>query len=151
MVHLSPSSAYMKLLSTPPSPSPSSTNPSTESPSDLLQKSFLLRKHHLAIDAWGASDVHVSHIYQPLTDLLYSAIPQHYQHLYPHPVWKLPSRVTRLARNILVSEFMIQEWADLFKGKSEAELEELAKSWEFNECMRREGLNAYLEGDARGE
>jgi hypothetical protein len=41
---------------------------------------------------------------------------------------------------------MVKEWAGLFKGldDSEAQLEDLAKSFAFESCMKREGLNQVL-------
>jgi hypothetical protein len=39
---------------------------------------------------------------------------------------------------------MVKEWAGLFKGLDEAQLEELAKSFAFENCLKREGLNQVL-------
>ncbi|KAF8127339.1 glycoside hydrolase superfamily [Mycena galopus ATCC 62051] len=75
-----------------------------ETPHMTLFKTFLAKKHRLAVDAWGADDTAVKTIYQPLLD----------QFLYPAPIWRLSDRVTRLARNILVSEFLVKEWVDHF-------------------------------------
>ena len=36
------------------------------------------------------------------------------------------------------------EWVDYFAGKSEAELEELAASFKFEHCVRRDALNTIL-------
>ncbi|KAF7760927.1 CAZyme family GH5 [Agaricus bisporus var. burnettii] len=124
MVHVSQNTPYMKLL-----------------------KSFLMRKHRLAADAWGKDDTHVKYAYQPIIDLLRSEVPVHSQKLYP-PIWSLEERVTRISRTILFAEFMVKEWADHFAGMEEAELDELAKSFSFENCVERQELNHILRADA---
>ncbi len=121
---------------------------SRETPYMTLFKDFLAKKHRLAIDAWGADDSQVRDVYQPLIDLIKKEIKPEHQNLYPAPVWKLTDRIGRLARNILVSEFLIREWAEHFKGKSEAEIDEIAKSFAFSNCLHREGLNKVLTDNA---
>lgn len=115
---------------------------------DLL-KDFLAKKHRLAVDAWGADTTQVRHIYQPLIDHITKEIPQENQNLYPFPVWKLSDRVGRLSRSILVTEYLVKEWAEHFRGKNEAELDEIAKSFKFENCLRRDGLNKILMDNAR--
>ena len=83
----------------------------------------MAKKHRLAIDAWGADDSQIRDVYKPLTDLIVKEVPEEYRNLYPSPVWKLTDRIGRLSRNILVSEFLVKEWAEHFKGKSEEELD----------------------------
>ena len=50
----------------------------------------------------------------------------------------------RLARCILVAEYLVPEWADYFAGKTEEELDELAASFKFENCVRRDALNKIL-------
>ena len=125
MVHVSRSTPYMTLFA-----------------------SFLAKKHRLALDAWGADDTHVRDVYAPLIDLIRREVRPEHQALYPAPVWKLTDRVGRLARNILVSEFLVREWAEHFVGKSEAEIDEIARSFAFENCVHREGLNKVLTDNA---
>lgn len=113
-----------------------------------LFKDFLAKKHRLAVDAWGADDSQIRDVYQPLTDLILKEVPEQYRNLYPSPVWKLSDRIGRLSRNILVSEFLVKEWADHFKGKSEQELDEIAQSFQFDKCLFRDGLNKILTENA---
>ena len=119
---------------------------SLDTPYLTLFKDFLAKKHRLAADAWGADDTAVKHVYQPLLDHILSVVPEQYQNIYP---WSPARRLSRLTRDILVSEFLVKEWADHFVGKSEAELDELAKSFRFQNCVKREELNAILSADAR--
>ena len=109
---------------------------------------FLAKKHRLAIDAWGADTSAVQPVYQPLIDLVKREVKPEHQSLYPAPVWKLTDRIGRLARNILVSEFLVREWAEHFAGKSEAEIDAIAKSFAFENCLHREGLNKVLTDNA---
>ena len=122
---------------------------SRETPYMVLFRDFLAKKHRLAIDAWGADDSAVRHIYQPLIDLIKQEVKPEHQDLYPAPVWKLSDRIGRLSRNILVSEFLVKEWAEHFRGKSEAELDEIAQSFKFSNCLKRDGLNKVLTENAR--
>ncbi len=122
---------------------------SQETPYMTLFKDFLAKKHRLAVDAWGTDDSAVRHVYQPLIDHVVKEIPPKYQGLYPFPVWKLDARVGRLARNILVAEFLVQEWADHFIGKDEDELDRIAASFRYDQCEKREGLNNILTENAK--
>ncbi|KAH9847069.1 glycoside hydrolase [Lenzites betulinus] len=121
---------------------------SRETPYMTLFKDFLAKKHRLAIDAWGADDAQVRDVYKPLVDLIKREVKPEHQSLYPAPVWKLTDRIGRLSRNILVSEFLVQEWAEHFRGKSEAEIDEIARSFSFESCLHREGLNKILTDNA---
>ena len=60
----------------------------------------------------------------------------------------MSDRVGRLSRNILVAEYMVQEWAEHFKGKSEEEIDAVAQSFKFENCLHREELNKILQENA---
>ncbi|KAI5803494.1 glycoside hydrolase superfamily [Peziza echinospora] len=109
-----------------------------------LFKDFLLKKHRLAIDAWGADSTSVDSVYKPLEAFIAENVDPKYRELYPAPVWKFEARIGRLSRNMLLAEFLVQEWADHFVGKSFEELDELAASFKFENCVQREELNATL-------
>ncbi|KAF5338703.1 hypothetical protein D9611_013365 [Ephemerocybe angulata] len=109
---------------------------------------FLARKHRLAVDAWGKDEKDVAHIYEPIENLIKDSVadPSHLK-IYPF-LWTVKERVSRIARTMLVAEYMVKEWADLFKGMEEAQLEELAKSFAFENCLKRDGLNEILTAHA---
>ena len=112
--------------------------------------SFLAKKHRLAADSWGADDTHVRDVYAPLVQLVKDSVPDEaHRRLYPHPVWTVEGRVARLARCMLLSEFLVLEWAELFRGMEEEDLERMAKSFGFENCVEREGLNRVLREHAR--
>ncbi|KAF7760869.1 CAZyme family GH5 [Agaricus bisporus var. burnettii] len=122
---------------------------SLDTPYMQLFKDFLAKKHRLATDAWGADDSAVRSAYQPLIDLITKEVSDQYRQIYPAPVWKFTDRVGRLSRNILVAEFLVKEWADHFVGKSEAEIDAIAASFKFENCLKRDGLNAILTANAK--
>ena len=121
---------------------------SRETPYMVLFRDFLAKKHRLAIDAWGADTSAVQGVYQPLIDLVKQEVKPEHQELYPAPVWKLQDRVGRLARNILVSEFLVREWAEHFRGKSDDQIDAIAKRFSFENCLHRDGLNKVLTDNA---
>ncbi|KAG8960321.1 hypothetical protein FRC03_006775 [Tulasnella sp. 419] len=116
MVYVSPESAWIKRL-----------------------KPFLQKKKRVAADEWGCDSKTVSHIFQPLEDWLVQEVPGILQR-YP-PMWKPSVHVGRLLRNILLSEELYPEYAAYFKDLSFEELDELAASFKFENCVQREGLN----------
>ncbi|KAK9771654.1 putative Murein transglycosylase [Seiridium cardinale] len=65
--------------------------------------------------------------------------PAQYNKKYPWQ-WRMHMHmhVFRGIRGITMAEYMIPEWADYFKGKSFEELDEIAASWKFENCMQRE-------------
>lgn len=122
MVYVSPSTPYMQLF-----------------------QPFLQKKYRLAVDAWGADDKSVRHIYDPLVQHIKDNVPDEaHRELYPFPVWRVEERVTRISRTILLAEFMVKEWAEHFRGMGEDELERLAESFKFENCVERAGLNKVL-------
>ena len=106
---------------------------------------FLAKKYRLATDSWGADDKYVRDVYQPIVQLIKDNVPkEEHRRMYPYPVWTVEGRVARLARCMLIGEFLVKEWADQFKGMSEEQLDKLAESFKFENCVKREGLNKVL-------
>ena len=116
-----------------------------------LFKDFLAKKHRLAIDAWGADEKYIAPVYQPLLDLISKEVApkEEDRRLYPWPVWKYEGYVGRLARNILVSEYMVKEWAEHFRGKTLGELDVIAQSFALANCLKRDGLNKVMSENAK--
>ncbi|CAK5269923.1 unnamed protein product [Mycena citricolor] len=126
----------------------------TEAPYMALFRNFLAKKHRLAVDAWGADDVAVKQVYQPILDHILQEIPPEFRDLYPAPVWRLSDRVARLSRNILVSEFLVKEWAEHFRGRIDSckdldELDKIAASFKYEACLKRDGLNKILTANSK--
>lgn len=109
---------------------------------------FLAKKHRLAADAWGKDDKEVKQIYDPLVNLIEESVEDKANlKLYPW-LWTVRERVTRITRTMCLAELMVKEWADLFKGMDEEQLEDLAKSFAFENCLKRDGLNDVLTAHA---
>lgn len=108
-----------------------------------LLSSFLQKKYHLAADAWGADDKSVKHIYDPIVQLIMDNTTPEHRNLYPQ-LWSVNERVSRISRTMLVAEYLVQEWAEKFRGLDEEALDGLAQSFLFKSCRTREGLNEAL-------
>ncbi|KAF4565618.1 hypothetical protein EYR36_002192 [Pleurotus pulmonarius] len=107
-------------------------------------RDFLAKKYRMAVDSWGADDKYVKKVYEPIVGLIKEACPDaDTKRLYP-PIWSLEERVARYSRQTLVAEYLVGEWASIMKGLDEEGLEQLAKSFAFENCAKREGLNDVL-------
>ncbi|KIJ19432.1 glycoside hydrolase family 5 protein [Paxillus involutus ATCC 200175] len=111
---------------------------SRDTPYMKIFDKLLERKFRLAVNAWGTKHRYVRYIYKPIIDLIKENMAEVNQSLYP-PIWSLENRVTRLSRTMLVAEFMVKEWADTLKGLSFEQLDEIAASFKFDNCVKREG------------
>ncbi|KAK8844078.1 hypothetical protein IAR55_006872 [Kwoniella newhampshirensis] len=111
-----------------------------------LLKDFLRKKKNLAADRWGFDDRSVRHLFQPLEEWIESSAPS-IRDRYP-ATWGVDGHLSRLVRNILLSEELVKEFAGFFKDKTLDELDQLAKSFEFAQCTQRTTLNEILKADS---
>ncbi|TLS30741.1 hypothetical protein PpBr36_03910 [Pyricularia pennisetigena] len=126
MVYVSPDSAYMRLI-----------------------QGFVEKKQRLGLDFWGVAnkDAINSAVYAPFLDAIKKEIPKHLlKKKYPG-IWTFDRQVERSVREMLLSEYHGWEMAELFRGKTEAELEELASSFSLEKCVLRDELNKILKED----
>lgn len=120
MVYLSPDSLYMRTISP-----------------------FLEKKRRLQLDAWGKyPSREVEDVLNPLVEWIDSVCPQA-KEMYPTP-WATERHLVRATLQTFVSSAFAREFADLFKGMGFDELEECARSFAFERCVQREGLNEIL-------
>jgi len=115
-----------------------------QTPYMKLLQPLLEKKQKLATDAWGTDETYIKPVKDALLKLITDNVPVENRQLYPSPVWTFEARVSRLPFNILIAEFLVKEWAEYFRGKTEAELDELAASFKFENCVQRKKLNEYL-------
>jgi hypothetical protein len=104
---------------------------------------FLVKKRALQLDSWGKyPSPQVAAVIEPLAAWINKVCPEA-TNTYPTP-WYTQRH---LARNIMET-FMAQafslEFANLFKDLSFEELDEAAKSFRFDKCLQREGLNKIM-------
>lgn len=63
--------------------------------------------------------------------------------VYPGP-WRTERHVLRNVVQTYLSDAFQREFAELFRGMGREELEECARSFHFERCVQREGLNRIL-------
>ncbi len=103
-----------------------------DSPWRQLLQPVLEKNARLGVDAWGSTDTHIRHIMQPIEELFAQEFPN-YQ---PFPFgsqWM----INRVIRHILLSEPLLAEFAERFKGLSEQDIDALLQSFQFKHCVQR--------------
>lgn len=106
-----------------------------------LVSKFLARKDSLGADAWGSTDKNIRSVLAPLEDLLKKEFPTYD----PYPRGQ-QREIGLLVRHILISEALLPEYCNLFKGLSDKQLIELARSFRFENYVKRTRLEDILTG-----
>lgn len=113
-----------------------------ESPYRQKFDPFVAKKNRLAADAWGSDEVGPADVTQPVQDLIEREFPD----FDPYPFGRFHF-VRRLLLNVIVAEPLAVEYASMFKGLDESELDALADSFKFENCQVRESLvSQFVEG-----
>lgn len=90
----------------------------------------LAHKEHLGVDTWSGQDTEIREVMGPLEELLQREFSGA----------DLRGRASRLVRTILFAEAMIPEFAACFRGMNEGEIDEMMRSFSFEECIKRQPL-----------
>lgn len=106
-----------------------------------LVSKFLSRKDSLGADAWGATDKNIRNVMEPLEELFKKEFPTYD----PYPRGQ-KREMGLLIRHILISEALLPEYCNLFKGLSDEQLVALAQSFRFENYVRRNRLEDILTG-----
>ena len=106
-----------------------------------LVSKFLSRKDSLGGDAWGATDKNIRQVLAPLEELVNKVFPGYDP--YPRGQKRM---IALLVRHILISEALLPEYINLFKGLSEEQLVALAESFRFENYVKRNRLEDILSG-----
>ena len=105
------------------------------------------RKARLGVDAWGSSDAGVRQILAPIEETFRREFP----HFDPFPFGQR-SWIHGLVRHILLAEPLVEDFGRCFEGVSAEEVVELADSFRFGACLKRDRLlaivRAAVEADA---
>ena len=126
MCYLSEDSAYLKLI-----------------------KPFVDRARRLGLAFWCRDDKAVAEFYEPLYKHVEAEIVPEEKRRARYPgLWDVRRQIDRVVREMLLSEYLVDDYAILFKDKSFEELGELADSFKFEQCVQRESLNGVLKADA---
>jgi hypothetical protein len=122
------------------------TDPSSKWVSTL--KPFLEKKKKLQVDAWGHfPSEEIDSLLDPLVAWIEKNSPAA-KDKYPTP-WSTKRQLSRLIKETFLAETLSDEFASYFEGMGFEELDEMAKSFAFEECAQREGLNAILRDHAK--
>ncbi len=103
---------------------------------------WLDKKVKLALDRWARTpDPELEKkVYEPVKSHFKEVIPEHlHRAVYPR-TWGIDDYVDRVLRDILLSRYLVYEFAEYFRDLSFEELDELAASWKFENLVVREGL-----------
>jgi endoglucanase len=112
---------------------------SADSPWVQRLKPFLEKKARLGADMWGGEDKQIRHIVQPVEETYAKEFPN----FDPFPfgtTWM----ITRLVRQILLAEPLLEEYAALFKDLSESDIDVLLRSFQFRNCVQRGELASVM-------
>jgi hypothetical protein len=113
-----------------------------------LIQPFLEKKQQLGLDFWTIvpRDA-VKGVYEPFFDALKGMVDEKFHKgRYPKQ-WTFERQFERVIREMLLSEYVGWELAELFRGKTEKELEELAASFSLENCVVREELGKVFKRD----
>ncbi|PQE28697.1 putative glucanase protein [Rutstroemia sp. NJR-2017a WRK4] len=114
-----------------------------DSPYHKLVAPFLEKKKELNLDCWGAQESKsLTEALSPFVKWIEENAPKAKEQ-YPTP-WGVERQIRRAVLESYVASSFSDEFAELFAGKSEKELDELAASWKYENCAKREGLNKVL-------
>jgi len=115
---------------------------STAPDSPWMQRigAFVAKKARLGADHWGGRDIHIRHLIEPLEKVMALEFPNYR----PGPYGGANNRIRRLVRTILLSEALLPEFAELFGGMSETEIDEMMQSFLFKNCVIRQSLAQIL-------
>ena len=96
---------------------------------------MLEKKARLGVDAWGSRDAGVRHIMDPIQQTFASEFPNYE----PFP-FGARRHIDQLVRHILLTEPLVDEFANLFKGLTNEDIDELMDSFRFKRCVERTEL-----------
>ena len=117
MVSTSPNSPYLKMI-----------------------QPFLDRKVRLQLDSASMQDSdEVDHLIDPLVEWINRVSPAATK-MYPSN-WDTRLHIRRNVLQTFLAASLTEEFAELFKGLGKDQLDELARSWELDQCVLKPGLN----------
>jgi hypothetical protein len=109
---------------------------------------FLEKKRRLQLDAWGRHpSQQVDDAMDPFVKWIDSVCPAA-KETYPTP-WDTKRHIMRATLQTFVSQAFALEFANLFKDFTFEQLDEAAKSFRFDHCVQREGLNKIMSDHAK--
>jgi endoglucanase len=101
---------------------------------------FVAKKMRLGADQWGSDGEGVREVTRPVQDLMAREFPD----FEPYP-WGRFDWTRTLLLNIMIAQPLAYEYADLFRGLDDSELDALAESFSFAQCSVRAPLLTTLQ------
>jgi endoglucanase len=109
-----------------------------------LVSPFLKKKNLLGSDAWGSTDKDIRQVIAPVEEMF----KKEFSAYNPYPTGP-QTQINLFLRHILIAEALVPEYCQLFKNLSDEELVALARSFRFENCVKRERLENILTGRER--
>ncbi|MDT0300899.1 glycoside hydrolase family 5 protein [Streptomonospora wellingtoniae] len=100
---------------------------------------MLRKKARLGADSWGGTEEGITEVMGPIRELFAREFPDYA----PFP-FGAPRDIQELVRHILLSEPMVEEFAELFRGVTDEEIDTLMRSFLFENCRIRTPLAEVL-------
>jgi aryl-phospho-beta-D-glucosidase BglC (GH1 family) len=97
------------------------------------------KKNRLGADAWGTTDAGIQQVIRPIEELFEKEFPNYK----PFP-FGVRRHVAQLVRHMLISEALLDEWAERFRGVNADDIDRLMQSFLFNNCSQRTELAQIL-------
>ncbi|KFY85498.1 hypothetical protein V500_08393 [Pseudogymnoascus sp. VKM F-4518 (FW-2643)] len=120
---------------------------SPDSPWNKLIAPFLEKKKRLQLDSWGKyPSEEVENLMKPLIEWVDKVSPTA-KDLYPTS-WNTQKHLDRAILQTFLSDSLQMEFAELFRDMSFDDLELLANSFHFDQCIQRDGLNRIMSDHA---
>ncbi|GHO91632.1 hypothetical protein KSF_016800 [Reticulibacter mediterranei] len=110
-----------------------------DSPWRRLLQPVLEKKARLGVDEWGGVDTQIRHIMQPIEETFAKEFPDYD----PFP-FGIHWQINRVVRNILLAEPILEDFAALFEGLSEQDIDTLMQSFQFKHCSQNTELIGIL-------
>lgn len=104
----------------------------------------LEKKIRLGADSWGTTDEHIRDVMEPIEKLFEREFPDYS----PFP-FGAQREIEQLVRHILISEPLVPEFAGRFRGLSGEEIDEMMRSFRFENCVKRTRLAEILSRHAK--
>jgi hypothetical protein len=101
------------------------------------------KKARLGVDAWGSVDRAIRELMDPIERTVAKEFPSY--HPFPFGAQR---HINQLVRHMLLAEPLVDEFANLFQGVSDKEIDALMASFLFENCVRRSELASVLAGAA---
>jgi endoglucanase len=109
-----------------------------------LVSAFIAKKDSLGADAWGSTDKNIRQVMEPLEELFKREFPCYD----PYPKGQ-QGEINLMVRHLLIAEALVPEYCNLFKGLSDEELTVLARSFRFENYVKRKRLEKILTGSEK--